>query len=78
MEAIEPGTTDRRSPTRTATKLPARRVCHRYDICDRTLDRWLLDPKLKFPKPMFVNKRRYFDENELDEFDRRQVKARAA
>jgi hypothetical protein len=78
MEAIVPGTSGRRSPTRTARKLAARRVCQRYDVCDRTLDRWLLDPKLKFPKPMFVNKRRYFDENELDEFDRRQVKARAA
>jgi hypothetical protein len=78
MEAIVPGTSGRRSPTRTARKLAARRVCQRYDVCDRTLDRWLADPKLKFPKPMFVNKRRYFDENELDEFDRRQVKARAA
>ena len=74
MEAIVPGTSGRRSPTRTARKLAARRVCQRYDICDRTLDRWVADPKLKFPKPMFVNKRRYFDENELDEFDRRQVK----
>lgn len=76
MEAIEPGTTGRRS-TGTAKKLPARRVCQRYDVCDRTLDRWVADPKLNFPRPMYVNKRRYFDEDELDEFDRRQVKASA-
>jgi predicted DNA-binding transcriptional regulator AlpA len=78
MEAIEPGTTGRRSPTRTARKLPARQVCQRYGFCDKTLDRWCANEKLNFPKPMYVNKRRYFDEDELDEFDRRQRSEEAA
>jgi hypothetical protein len=73
MEAIESGTIGRRSPSRSARKLPARRVCQRYDVCDRTLDRWVANPKLNFPKPMYVNKRRYFDEDELDAFDRSRV-----
>jgi hypothetical protein len=73
MEAIEPGVSGRRAPTRTARKLPARQVCDRYAICDKTLDRWCANPKLGFPQPMYVNKRRYFDEDELDEFDRRQT-----
>jgi hypothetical protein len=73
VETIDPGTIVRRSPTRAAKKLPARKVCERYEICDRTLDRWVADPKLNFPKPMIVNKRRYFDEGELDAFDRSNV-----
>jgi hypothetical protein len=74
MEAIDPGVTGPRPPTRPAKKLPARKVCERYDICDRTLDRWVADPTLNFPKPMIVNRRRYWDQGELDEFDRSCVK----
>jgi hypothetical protein len=69
MEATDPGVSGRSRLTRPAKKLPARRVCERYDICDRTLDRWLADPRLSFPKPIVINKRRYFDADELDAFD---------
>jgi len=74
MQTIDPGTTGRRYPgttgRRSTKKLPARKVCERYGVCDRTVDRWVADPKLNFPKPMRVNKRRYWDEGELDDFDR--------
>jgi predicted DNA-binding transcriptional regulator AlpA len=52
--------------------LTARLVADRYCITDRTLYRWLECSIL--PTPVHINKRRYWDEDELDEFD----KARAA
>lgn len=54
--------------------LAAKRVLERYDIVDRTLDRWLADPAMKFPRPMVINGRRYFLETELTAWER----ARAA
>jgi predicted DNA-binding transcriptional regulator AlpA len=53
--------------------LSAPRVCARYGISDMSLWRWLHDKDLQFPQPIYVAKRRYFDEDELDAFDRRQV-----
>jgi hypothetical protein len=35
-------------------------------ICARTLDRWLHDAALGFPRPHVVNKRRYFERNAID------------
>jgi hypothetical protein len=60
----------RNAPT---IKLPAPRVCERYDIVDRTLDRWLKNKALKFPKPLYINKRRYFDLVELEYWERAQA-----
>jgi predicted DNA-binding transcriptional regulator AlpA len=53
--------------------LPAPRVCARYGISDMTLWRWLHDADLQFPQPTYIAKRRYFDADELDAFDRRQL-----
>lgn len=51
--------------------VPARRVRARYgEISDMTLWRWLNDPDMGFPKPRYINRRRYWLEDELDEFDR--------
>jgi predicted DNA-binding transcriptional regulator AlpA len=50
-------------------KLPTRRVMERYDVCDRTIDRWVADPHLNFPRPVRIKRRRYWDEDELDAFD---------
>jgi hypothetical protein len=47
--------------------LPTRLVCERYDVCDRTVDRWVESGVL--PQPAYINKRRYFDEGELDARD---------
>jgi predicted DNA-binding transcriptional regulator AlpA len=57
--------------------LPARRVQQRYDISDRTLDRWLANPKLDFPKPITINARRYFRIDELATWERDRSKAGA-
>jgi hypothetical protein len=50
--------------------LPARLVLQRYHVCDRTLDRWIADPALGFPAPLIVNKRRYFYQHQLEQWER--------
>lgn len=53
--------------------LPAKQVCQRYGgISPMTLWRWLNDPSLAFPRPIYIRGKRYFDLAELDEFDERQ------
>lgn len=42
-------------------------------ISDMTLWRWLNDPEMDFPKPVYIGKRRYWREAELAEW----LKARA-
>ena len=46
--------------------LPAKRVCDRFDISKMTLWRWLKDEKLTFPRPIVMNGRRYFNEQEIE------------
>lgn len=46
----------------------------RFGISEMSLWRWQQDPKLDFPKPMIVNGRKYFAEDELVEWERRQVR----
>ena len=55
--------------------LPTRQVCGRYGVADRTIDRWLSRRSLGFPKPIVVNRRRYWRQAELDEWERSRVSA---
>jgi hypothetical protein len=56
--------------TRIGTILPARAVWERYRVTGRTLDRWLANAELSFPRPIVINNRRYFDENQLIAWER--------
>ena len=56
--------------------LTAPQVCQRYNISDMSLWRWLNNPALGFPQPLKINRRRYFREAELIEWERRQAAAR--
>ena len=59
--------------------LPAATVWRRYGKTDRTLDRWLKDESLGFPRPVVIRNRRYFKEAELLDWERAQAsKSRAA
>jgi predicted DNA-binding transcriptional regulator AlpA len=40
--------------------LPAGQVRARYGVSDMSLWRWLHDPKLGFPAPIKIHKRRYW------------------
>jgi predicted DNA-binding transcriptional regulator AlpA len=58
--------------------LPASQVWQRYGKTDRTLDRWLKDPAVAFPRPVVIRNRRYFREAEIIEWERSQASKRAA
>ena len=76
MEIIDPRIIERSSgDDGTSQLVPARRVQDRYDIADRTLDRWLASAILNFPRPLIINKRRYFRVCELVDWERRQARA---
>jgi hypothetical protein len=64
---------DVRAPSRL---LPNAKVLERYGISDRTKRRWEQDPDLKFPKPVWINGRKYQYETELDAFDAARVAER--
>ncbi len=58
--------------------LTSRQVAQRYNVVLRSVDRWVHDPDLGFPKPIKIRDRNYYDEAELDAFDRRRADARHA
>jgi predicted DNA-binding transcriptional regulator AlpA len=49
-------------------KLTTRALCQRYDVVDRTIDRWVATGIL--PKPLYINNRRYWDEAEVEQHER--------
>ena len=56
---------------------PNARLPDRYDVCDETIRRWKADPELAFPKAAAViNGREYFDEDELQTWEKRRCSAR--
>ena len=57
--------------------LPTRVVCKRYDVCTRTIERWVQSDTLNFPKPAVINRRKYFSESELVAWDRANARAHA-
>ena len=62
-----------RTETTSDKKLPARVVWSRFGKTSKTLDRWIKDDRLGFPRPMYIRNRRYFDEAELLEWERVQA-----
>jgi hypothetical protein len=67
------GTIDADTLLPPGRKLPTRLLCERFNVCDRTIARWQLDPKLRFPSPTLINGRKYFDENKLVQWERDQA-----
>lgn len=58
--------------------LTAPQVCQRYNISDMSLWRWLKNPELAFPQPLKINRRRYFREADLIEWERHQAARKVA
>jgi hypothetical protein len=54
---------------------PRRLTRERYHKTSRTIERWERDPKLGFPRPTYINGRKYDDPAALDEFDARMAEA---
>jgi hypothetical protein len=55
----------------TARLMPDAKVRKRYGVTAMTGWRWDRDPDLGFPKPMWIQGRKYRSVDELDEFDAR-------
>lgn len=47
-------------------------------ISDMTLWRWLQDPALNFPRPLVINRRRYWRLADIETWERAQASSRAA
>jgi predicted DNA-binding transcriptional regulator AlpA len=54
---------------RNVRKLTCRALTERYGVVYRTIDRWVATGVL--PEPMRINKIRYWDLGELEEFERK-------
>jgi predicted DNA-binding transcriptional regulator AlpA len=54
--------------------LRSNEVCARYGgITTMTLWRWVHSADLEFPQPIYIGRRQFYDADELDAFDRRQL-----
>ncbi len=42
----------------------------------RTIDRWIDDPRMNFPKPIYIGKRRFFLASEIAAFKARKASER--
>ena len=49
----------------------------RYNISEMTLWRWENNDTLEFPKPIVVNRRKFFREEDLTNWERTRVKVSA-
>lgn len=56
--------------------LPATQVCERYSRSDMSIHRWLQDPNMGFPKPLYFGRFRYWKLSELVEWERERAAAR--
>jgi hypothetical protein len=57
------------------TLIPEGKVAKRYGVCKRTLIRWDEHPEVGFPRPVWINDRKYRDAELLDAFDADRVRA---
>ena len=46
-------------------RIPASQIPLRFGISSRTFERWLRDPALNFPRPIVINRVRFFSVAEL-------------
>lgn len=44
-------------------------VCNRYGVTTMTLWRWLNNDNVNFPKPIYINRRRYFRISDVLEWE---------
>jgi len=57
-------------------RLSTSAVAERFGVTRRTVGRWLTDPAMEFPAPLTLNGRHYFDEVDLETYERRVVALR--
>ena len=57
-------------------KLRKRTLAARYDVTQRTIDRWTRDKELAFPQPLYVGSLPVWDEQEIVDWERSRAKPR--
>ncbi|MCB9947110.1 MAG: hypothetical protein H6842_04690 [Rhodospirillaceae bacterium] len=50
--------------------IPARLAWEHFGVTSMTLHRWLRDPRLDFPRPVFIGRYRYFYLSEIQQWER--------
>jgi predicted DNA-binding transcriptional regulator AlpA len=61
-----------------ARKLTRNQVAERYGgVHVRSIDRWSEDPKMGFPKPLYIGSRPMWDESELEQWERTRARRNA-
>jgi predicted DNA-binding transcriptional regulator AlpA len=66
----------RREEKKAKRMLTTRVLCERFNVVDRTIDRWV-EAKI-LPQPMWLNGRRYWPEEEIEAVERAALGARTA
>lgn len=56
--------------------LPARLVLDRYSISEMSLWRWLHDPEMQFPEPVYLGRFRYWKLSDLLTWERSRARGR--
>ena len=51
-------------------KIGIKELAERYHVVSRTIDRWLANADLGFPRPLVINRRRYWDLGEIEQWER--------
>jgi hypothetical protein len=64
IEALPPG-----------ARVPVKDLAPRWACSPRTLDRWIRDPKLEFPRIVYIRNRRYITAADALEWERKQYEA---
>jgi hypothetical protein len=64
-------------PPRGGLKLSAGQVVYRFGISSHTFERWLLNQELRFPRPIYILRRRYWELTEIENWERHQAAASA-
>lgn len=59
-------------------RLPSGLVAKRYGRDRRTIERWERDDKLAFPRPLIINRRKYWLLTELEAWERARAALTAA
>jgi predicted DNA-binding transcriptional regulator AlpA len=65
-----PEVTGRRITAEDDSYLPAAQVWARYGVSAMSIHRWLQDPKLNFPKPLYIGRYRYWRLGDLTGWER--------
>ena len=64
--------------TASSTVATDAKVAKQLGVHPKTLPRWDKRPELQFPRPLYINGRRYRRLNEIEEFIRRAAVAHAS